>query len=314
MKYLTGILLLLMMQAASATQCRVDGGSWFNIGGSVRIDVNVKATPGSNMIFMSGYTLECRFDLGGGAPGPGNLWDEFNTRDAGLVPGEKFMRHKMGLYTISGPFLAPINRPVYIARMGNQGTPHNLNTHIYMNLMGGPGNPINILPGDLLGTVLLRQHNNYGTPGSTLSIAIYARNSFSFEPSACTINGNRPIEVDFGPVAPLDIGDNPLSSIIQKNLMLDYSCPDPGVTTPISITLRGYSASFNDNAIAMGHKDLGTSLIRRGAVVKPGSSFLTQLTNSVGSDEVTFSLIRKSGTHPDAGVYNGSATLVMGVP
>lgn len=314
MKYLTGIFLLLMMQVASATQCQVDGGGWFTIGGSVRIDVNVKAAPGSNIIYFQGYDLECRYDLGGGAPGPGTLWDQFDTRDAGLVPGAKFMRHKIGLFTTSGMFLAPINRPVYIARMGNQGIPHNLNTYIYMNLAGGPGNPINIQTGDLLGTVLLRQSNNYGTPGADLSVSIYARNSFSFEPSACTINGNRPIEVDFGPVAPLDIGDNPLSSIIQKNLTLNYSCPDPGVTMPISITLRGYSASFNDNAIGMGHKDLGTSLIRRGAVVKPGSSFLTQLTNSVGSDEVTFSLIRKSGTHPDAGVYNGSATLVMGVP
>lgn len=314
MKYLTGILLLLMMQAANATQCRLDGGSWSTIGGTVRIDVNVKASIGSNIIYFQGYDLECRFDLGGGAPGPGKRWDQFDTRDVGLVPGAKFMRHEMGLSTISGMHRAPMNGQFYIARMGDQGNAHNLNTYIYMRLMGGPGNAINIQAGDLLGTVLLRQYNNYGEPGSNLTIAIHARNSFSFEPSTCTINGNRPIEVDFGPVAPLDIGDNPLSSIIQKNLTLNYSCPDPGVAMPISITLRGYSASFNDNAIAMGHKDLGTSLIRRGAVVKPGSSFLTQLTNSVGSDEVTFSLIRKSGTHPDAGVYNGSATLVMGVP
>ncbi|WP_300725943.1 fimbrial protein [Pseudomonas sp.] len=312
MKYLAGILFLLVMQTADATQCRINGGTWLQVGPTWDIRVNVKATPGAGLIDLDGYQLECRYQPG--PTTPNSDYDVMSTRSVGLTPGAKFVGHKMGLLISGRRHAAPIFLRTHMATLPNNGNGVDLKTNMYMSLQGLPGKPINILAGDLLGTLLIGQVNNLGIPGNDMTVNIIAQNGFILEPSTCTINGNNPIDVDFDQVDPLTIGDSPLSSTVQKTVTLNYSCPDPNITLPITITLKGAPASFNTDSIAMSHADLGTGLIRRGVVVGPGKSFTTNLHNSVGSDDVTFSLIRKPGSYPDAGVYTGSATLVMGVP
>ena len=59
---------------------------------------------------------------------------------------------------------------------------------------------------------------------------------------------------------------------------------------------------------------MGTALLRGGAAVSVNGSFLTRITNSVGGDDVTFSLVRRNGSLPTPGAISGSGVLVMGVP
>lgn len=313
MKYLASILLLLVMQTADATQCSVNGGAWAQIGPLWTVRVDVKATPGEGVIDLDGYQVQCRYQPGG--PTPPWYIDNIYTRSPVLTPGAKFTAHKMGLRMRGVRHELPIPGWTHIVSMLNDGVGHNLDTYMYMSVEGTPGKPIEIMSGDVLGTLYFLQSNqNTGEMGSDMTIQVVANNTLVFEPSTCTINSNNPIDVDFGKIDPLTIGDSLLTSTIQKNVTLIYSCPDPNISLPITITLRGATASFNADALAMTHADLGTGLIRRGVVVGPGKSFLTQLTNSVGSDEVTFSLVRKAGNFPAPGVYTGSATLVMGLP
>ena len=141
-----------------------------------------------------------------------------------------------------------------------------------------------------------------------------AANNFSISPSTCTINNNNPIEVNFGNVHQREIGTDPLTTPIRSNRRLSYSCPNGGITTPITITYKGTPSSFDTRLLVMTNPDVGTALVRAGSAVQVNGSFLTQITNSVGGDDVTFSLVRRANALPAAGPITGSGVLVMGVP
>ena len=101
---------------------------------------------------------------------------------------------------------------------------------------------------------------------------------------------------------------------MRSDRRLTYSCPDGGITTPITISYKGNPSSFDTRLLTMTNPDVGTALIRAGAAVPVNGSFLTRITNSVGGDDVTFSLVRRAGSLPVAGATSGSGVLVMGVP
>ncbi len=313
MKYLTGMLLLLFMQIATAGQCRVDGGDWQDVfRNSITVTVNVNETPGTGLILLDGYLLECRYTPSGF---PASSYDRWRTNTNALVPGPKFSGHGMGLRI--GRFIdvpVPVDSGFYIASMNNNSRGVDLDTYMYIYTIGKPGNYVDIRVGDILGTMNFRQTNNTGEPESDVAVHLQAGNDFYFQPSTCTINDNKSIDVDFDQVVPLEIGQSPANSPVQKTIRLNYSCPDPGITSAITITFKGRGALFNSNFLTMSNPNLGTGLLRKGVLVRPGSSFATSIANSVGADDVTFSLIRKTGSFPAAGPFTGSATLIMGVP
>lgn len=55
-------------------------------------------------------------------------------------------------------------------------------------------------------------------------------------------------------------------------------------------------------------------MLYAGSAVRVNGSFLTRITNSSGSDDVTFALVSRPGSLPAAGPVSGSGVLVMGVP
>ena len=184
----------------------------------------------------------------------------------------------------------------------------------YILMRNSPGNPIDIRVGDNLGLLRMTQTNNGNTGSSQLIVTYLAANNFTVSPSTCTINNNNPIEINFGEVHQRAIGTDPLTTTIRSDRRLTYTCPDPGITTPITITYKGSPSSFNTRLLMMTNPDLGTALVHGGAAVQVGSSFLTRITNSVGGDDVTFSLVRRAGSLPITGATSGSGVLVMGVP
>ncbi|MFJ7883529.1 fimbrial protein [Pseudomonas sp. NPDC096917] len=313
MKYLTGIFLLLLMQTATASQCRVDGGGWIDVTqDSVSIQVPVKTNPGTGLILLDGYQLECRYTPDGF---PALFRDYWHTWDNALIPGPKFTSYRMGLRIKNTDYPVPVGRRIHIATMPNNGRGVNLNTYMYILIQGSPGNPIDIVQGDLLGTMVLKQTNNTGNPLEPIvRVYLYADNSFVVEPSTCTINNDQAIDVNFNQVDRTRIGESVISTPITANIRLNYSCPDPGITLPITITLKGPPAGFDSGVLNMSNPDLGTGLLRAGVQVRPEGAFQTNIYNSSGGDDVTFALTRRVGSTPATGDFSGSATLVMGVP
>ena len=41
------------------------------------------------------------------------------------------------------------------------------------------------------------------------------------------------------------MGTDPLTTTLRSNRRLTYSCPDGGITTPITITYKGTASSFD---------------------------------------------------------------------
>ncbi|WP_082428158.1 fimbrial protein [Pseudomonas endophytica] len=314
MKYTIGFFLLLLGTSVLASECRVNGSDWRWIPSTNILDVRVtvKATPGTRRILLDGYTFECKFSNDSGLPNTAR--DFWHTTMGGVRPGPKLVGYNIGLNVQGTDHDAPVSS-VLIATLFNYGSPANLMTYMYVINHGSPQNPINIRYNDLLGEMLLRQTNNTGKPPVPLiTLRLIANNDLVIEPSTCTINGNRPITVDFNSVDRSLIGESPLTTNIRKDVRLAYSCPDPNVTRPIKITMKGQASLFSSDVLAMSNPNLGAGLLRNGAVVKPQGSFNTNIYNSSGGDDVVFVLTRKPGTEPTTGAFSGSATLVMGLP
>ncbi len=216
---------------------------------------------------------------------------------------------------INGAFYnTPVPNDVRAATMPDdlRGYPIDITPFILMR--NDPSNPISVRIGDNLGLLRLTSTNNHDSSRPQLSVLYSAANNFDVSPSTCTINNNNPIEINFGTVHQRAIGTDPLTSTIVSNRRLTYSCPDGGINTPITITYKGTRSSFDSRLLIMNNPDVGTAMVRGGVAVPVNGSFLTRITNSVGGDDVTFSLVRRNGSLPTPGSISGSGVLVMGVP
>ena len=314
MKCLVGVLLLLLANTASAIYCRVDGGPWQNMTDNRYMDVNVfvRASPVNGRIELDGYQIECKYPpgVGGGPSDRFYLW----TSDNSLIPGGGLFGHQTGLRIGGNHLDYPVGPNMTVAQMTGDGGIKVLDTYMYVNTTRVPGKYVDIKAGNRLGIMWFRLDNTLQLPSHLVSFWIYAINDFYFQPSTCTINDNAPIDVDFGPVDALNLDASPGATSVKRVVSLRYSCPDFGINTPITITLKGARSSFWSSVLATSNDDLGVGLLRNGSVVPPESLYTSNIYNSTGGDDVTFALVRRSGSLPAAGPFSGSATLIMGVP
>lgn len=322
MNRLPGALVLLVLMGGAATveaaQCRVNGGPWRQVdtGGTLtfQVPVTVRVGADATRILLEGARLDCRF-----TPYPFPAWytDHWSTSalaGAPWTPGPKFINQGTGLRINGGYYNTPVPFGIRIANMPNNAVGVPVDATPYILIRNNPTNPIDVRIGDVLGVLRLSQTNNYDSSRTGLSLTYTAANNFAISPSSCTINNNNPIEINFGNVPQRAIGTDPLTSSIVSNRRLTYSCPDAGITTPITITYKGTSSSFDSRLLMMTNPNVGTAMVRAGAAVPVNGAFLTRITNSVGGDDVTFSLVRRNNAIPTAGAISGSGVLVMGVP
>lgn len=316
MKYLTGLLFLLLIQTVSATECRLNGGTWVNPevkGFNAYVDLVPNLAAGK--VFLDGYTFECRHGL----PSAVNPSEQIVTDPNAVVLHSQPGYFPEGGLNVAGTYYpTPVRAGILLSMQRNEPLMSVLGRP-YLNIVRAPGQYIKIPSGALIATVNLRVRTYMG--GSLIKffpafVNVYARNSLNLNPLTCTINNNAPINVDFGSVDPLAVGESPLAAPNSKTFVLIYSCPDAGISSPIDITLKGMTSSFNSSGLAMSNPDLATVMYRASTlvVVPPGGSFTGTINNSSGRDSVTFALIRKPGSLPAAGPFTGSATLVMSVP
>ena len=316
MRYLTGLLFLLLMQTVSATECRLNGGAWVDPqvkGFNTYVDLVPNLAAGK--VFLDGYTLECRHGL----PSPVNPSEQILTDPNAVVLYSQPGYFPEGGLDVTGTYYpTPVRAGILLSIQRNEPLMSVLGRP-YLNIVRAPGQYIKIPTGALIATVNLRVRTYVGSSlvkHFSTFLNVYASNSLNLNPSTCTINNNAPIDVDFGSVDSLAVGGSPTSAPNSKTFVLRYSCPDAGISSPIDITLKGATSSFNSSGLAMSNPDLTTVVYRTSTfvVVPPGGSFRGAITNSSGRDSVTFALIRKPGSLPAAGPFTGSATLVMSVP
>lgn len=317
MKRLVGTLVLLVLAGvtttARAAECRVNGGPWLsNL--QLNVLVEVKVTNNRDRIMLEGAKLECRFSPGGFTPSNyEDYWSTGTTLGAPWAPGPKLRAQDSGL-RINGTYYSPVPSGLKIATMPDNYSVVPIDVTPYISMRNSPSNPIVVNIGDVLGIMNLDQTSNGSAGGSSIKLIYIAANNFSFSPSTCTINNNNPIEINFGAVHQRAIGTDPLTTPIRSDRRLTYSCPDVGITTPITITYKGTASKFDTGLLVMTNPDVGTALVRGGAAVGVGRSFLTYINNSNGGDDVTFALVRQAGSLPTTGPVTGSGVLVMGVP
>ncbi|WLH76778.1 fimbrial protein [Pseudomonas sp. FP2335] len=322
MKRLYGAIALLILTGitttVSAADCRVNSGAWQHVGAggtlNLQVPVTVRVSADSARLLLEGARLECRFTPGQPFPTFLDLWRTSALAGAPWTPGPKFVSQGTGLRINGTHYNTPVPYELYLASMLNNGIGVPIDVTPYILIRNNPTNPIDIRIGDTLGVLRLRQTNNYNTTSTLLVVTYTAANNFTVSPSTCTINNNNPIEINFGTVNQREIGTDPLTTPIRSNRRLTYSCPAGGITSPITITYKGTPSSFDSRLLRMTNTDVGTALIRAGSAVQVNGRFLTQITNSVGGDDVTFTLVRRAGSLPAAGAISGSGVLVMGVP
>ncbi len=311
------VILAGLTTTAQAVDCRVNGGGWISVGGggniNLQVPVNVRLDTAQNRIMLEGARLECRYTIGPQTPSAGiDYWSTGN--GAPWTPGPKFANEGTGLRINSVFRNTPVPIGILVATMPDNAITYPIDITPYILMRNSPVNPINITIGDNLGVLRIVQTNNTGSGSSQLTLAYTANNNFTVSPSTCTINNNNPIDINFGNVNQREIGTDPLTTPIRSNRRLTYSCPTGGITTPITITYKGTPSSFDTHLLTMSNPNVGTAMVRAGSAVRVNGSFLTQITNSVGGDDVTFSLVQRPGTLPAAGPVTGSGVLVMGVP
>ncbi|MGY2204448.1 fimbrial protein [Pseudomonas tolaasii] len=318
MKYLYGSMLLLALigvtTTAQAVGCRVNGGPWQNGNPNLSVPVKVSLTADRSRIMLEGARLECRFTPDGGPGWREDYWTSGSAAGTPWTPGPKFGNERAGL-RINGAFYnTPVPTGIRIITIPNNTAFYPIDVTPFILMRNDPTNPIDVRVGDNLGLLRLTSSNNYDGTRPQLTVTYTASNNFTVNPSTCTINNNNPIEINFGNVHQRAIGTDPLTTAIRANRRLTYSCPDGGITVPITITYKGTPSAFDSRLLRMTNGDVGTAMVRAGAAVQVNGSFRTQITNSTGADDVTFSLVRRNGSLPAAGAISGSGVLVMGVP
>ncbi|MFL1494219.1 fimbrial protein [Pseudomonas antarctica] len=314
--YTTPVLMILISAstAALAVDCRVNGGPWQNGNPNLQVPVTVALSADRSRIFLEGARLECRFTYSGGPAWHADYWSSGSAAGTAWTPGPKFASESTGLRINGGLYNTPVPTGIGIVTVPNNGVFYPINVTPYILIRNYPANPFDVRIGDNLGLLRLTSSNNYDGTRPQLTVTYTAANNFTVSPSTCTINNNNPIEINFGDVHQRAIGTDPLTTSVSTNRRLTYSCPDGGINTPITITYKGTPTAFNNRLLTMSNPDVGTALVRAGSAVQVNGSFRTQITNSTGGDDVTFSLVRRAGSLPAAGSVSGSGVLVMGVP
>jgi type 1 fimbria pilin len=220
--------------------------------------------------------------------------------------------------------------PVFELRSATERLPIKL----YLKVSSVPESAILVRKGELLMTLELHKYAAFtSSPNSYMdhydfTWRFYAADDVIVGTGTCDINNNQIIEVDFGQVGISGISTSGSDSRYQIQKELTYSCDDTNVTVPIKMYLTSSPTLFSNNAMLVRTGDsygagaimpgLGVEVSHGGQVVSPlNGSWLSQITNGLGTDTITLSLVKKTNLVAGdivEGPFNASGTIVMSTP
>lgn len=292
MKYLTGFMLLLLMQNVFAALCQVDGGPWVDMKTSpLDVQVDLRLDKDAGKVTMSGYSVRCMHGFAGWYPDSSRQY--FSTSSGGLVLGPTVVDYGAGLDILGSYYPWPVSAGRYLALHDRLTQVVDLPVKVYYVIPWEPGKYINIKPGAFLAVVLLNVTYNFDSPqypAYRMRVNLIARNGVDSSPSTCTVNNNLPINVDFGNVDPVALGTSIFDTSFKKNFRLRYDCVGPSVNSPIAVKWQAIPSAFHPHAITTSKQDVGVLLFRpdSSALVGPGGEIRDTITNSAGPAAVEY--------------------------
>jgi type 1 fimbria pilin len=132
-------------------------------------------------------------------------------------------------------------------------------------------------------------------------------------PTVCNINNGQQINVDFGSIQSVDIGNSVLTSRVRMNKQIDISCSSP-LSQDVFFELDGAPAPFSNDAIATSVNDIGVGLLYNNKPVPANSSFTFRLEDGKATVPLTFAVVKDPSLQPDqltGGAFTASATLIL---
>ena len=319
MKYLAGMILLLLVNASAAHECQIEGQPWVDMRmNALNIHANIQLDDAARKIRVTGERVFCRNSFSSAPALPSNYTEVISTPPYAVFPvAGPVQSYEVGLRYGGGDYSMPVGNFV-MASTNMTSSFALLPLNMYISLPANHYPTITANQGVGSFTLNVRYPVElYNFRNFIMQVNVFARNSLFPPAPVCTINNNAPLDVNFGlSIDPLAIGLSAISAPHKVTRRLNYSCTGPIVTTGINIRLQGTSAVFASTALATNNPDVGVVMLRTSsmATVAPGGQFNTSITNSTGGDDVTFALVRKSDSTPAAGPFTGSATLILSMP
>lgn len=247
-----------------------------------------------------------------------------------IIPGPALARNDIqsGAVVNGTAYTAPMTGgEVRIFRLASTAT-DSLNIQLYVKVDKKPAADIVVKKGDKLMTLKLHKYANRKPSTTPIDHAYFQWDFYSgtdiiLGTGTCDINGNKDIIVDFETVNASGISTTGSESRFQKQVTLTYLCEDSSVNQNIKMVLSGDTSPFSDNALLVKTgsgimQGLGVEIYKDGTRISPLSgSFLSNISNGIGHDTLTFSLVKK-GNLADGdlieGDFNSSATIIMVTP
>lgn len=319
MKYLAGMILLLLANASAAHECQIEGRPWEDMRmNALDIHATLQLDDAARKIRVTGERVYCRNSFSSAPILPGDYTEIISTPPYAVFPvAGPVQSYEVGLRYGGADYSMPVGNFV-MANTDKTNSIAVLPLNMYIKLP--PDHYPTITANQGVGSFTFNVRypiELYNFRNFIMQVNVFARNSLFPPAPVCTINNNAPLDVDFGlSIDPLAIGLSAISAPHKVTRRLNYSCTGPIVTSGINIRLQGVRAAFASTALATDNPDVGVVMLRTSSMtaVAPGGQFNTSITNSAGGDDVTFALVRKSGSFPTAGPFTGSATLVLSMP
>lgn len=132
-------------------------------------------------------------------------------------------------------------------------------------------------------------------------------------PTVCNINNGQQINVDFGSIQSIDIGNSVLTSRVRMSKDIDISCSSP-LSQDVFFELDGTPASFSSDALVTSVSDIGVGLLYNNKPVPANSSFTFKLEDGKATVPLTFAIVKDPTLQPDqltGGDFTASATLIL---
>jgi len=300
------LIFLFISLDVNAFTCERKGNSAIRPGGGterVIVPINREINIENPEFFNLGQYFRCKNDA------PSRFIDILDITNDGIttvLPNDYF-RTEADINGAKYPL--PLNRLVNVFRLSD-GNWHDIPIVINYKLNDSPGKLVRINTGDEIARVNLHKYSIPAQTEDNFTWILIAGNDAIYTSGTCEINNGSDIVVNFGSIAKFRLNSSGIDDNIRRTIEVPYRCQNP-VSIPISITLSSVSAGFSSDAIALDNKNLGVKMYYQGKLVKPGDSIKTNLLSGVGSNIFDFYLVKKDNSEISAGLFSGSAVLVM---
>ena len=303
---------VLMASHASAYTCRYRSsapnglaGKIISGGSNTTIQVpvqNTAETGAVNIIDLSSY-IECKNDL------PNTYSDYMDLKKADTLLSNNFdvkVLARSSEYSV--PFSGTAN--VLSLRKGGSGAYAPIPLKIYYNMKEIPGERVAIAKGQTIGSI---QAHKYSVPAGgspTFTWTFVAANDTIVTSGGCAINDGNQIEIDFGSVIQKQLSSS--TAIRSVSRYIPYKCRSGSVTMGIRMSLVADRTTFSNDLIKTTNAAIGIKTMRGEDQLLPMSgSIRSSISQGIGGDTFTFSLLKQEGATPATGNFTGSATLIM---